>query len=87
MQCGYCTPAMILTAHALLARNPSPTRDDIVEAISGNICRCTGYAQIVEAIALAAERMRGMNQPAASYVRHHVRRQARLGECPLTLRK
>ncbi len=64
MQCGYCTPAMILTAHALIARNPSPTRDDIVEAISGNICRCTGYAQIVEAIALAAERMRGLNQPA-----------------------
>jgi carbon-monoxide dehydrogenase small subunit len=65
MQCGYCTPAMILTAHALIARNPEPTRDDIVEAISGNICRCTGYAQIVEAIALAAERMRGLNQPAA----------------------
>jgi carbon-monoxide dehydrogenase small subunit len=61
MQCGYCTPAMILAAHALLATNPSPTRDDIVEAISGNICRCTGYAQIVEAIALAAERMRGQN--------------------------
>ncbi|MFL6798659.1 MAG: (2Fe-2S)-binding protein [Xanthobacteraceae bacterium] len=63
MQCGYCTPAMILTAHALLAANPAPTRADIVEAISGNICRCTGYAQIVEAIALAAERMRGSNQP------------------------
>jgi carbon-monoxide dehydrogenase small subunit len=63
MQCGYCTPAMILAAHALLQKNPAPTRDDIVEAISGNICRCTGYAQIVEAIALAAERMRGLNQP------------------------
>ena len=49
MQCGYCTLAMILTAHALLARNRSPMRDDLVEAISGNICRCTGYAQIVEA--------------------------------------
>ena len=61
MQCGYCTPAMILAAHALLARNPQPTRDEIVEAISGNLCRCTGYAQIVEAIALAAERMRGQN--------------------------
>src|ERR1041384_6004499 len=61
MQCGYCTPAMILTAHALLAGNPAPTRDEIVEAISGNIFRCTGYAQIVEAIALAAERMRGAN--------------------------
>ena len=63
LQCGYCTPAMILAAHALLAGNPSPTRDEIVEAISGNICRCTGYAQIVEAIALAAERLRGANRP------------------------
>jgi aerobic carbon-monoxide dehydrogenase small subunit len=61
MQCGYCTPAMILAAHALLSKNPQPTRDEIVDAISGNICRCTGYAQIVEAIALAAERMRGQN--------------------------
>src|SRR5438552_4735220 len=64
MQCGYCTPAMILTAHALLAGNAAPTREEIVEAISGNLCRCTGYAQIVEAIALAAERMRGLNRPA-----------------------
>ncbi len=63
MQCGYCTPAMILTAHALLAGNLAPTREEIVEAISGNICRCTGYAQIVEAIALAAERVRGANAP------------------------
>jgi aerobic carbon-monoxide dehydrogenase small subunit len=66
MQCGYCTPAMILTAHAFLAGNPEPTRAEIVEAISGNICRCTGYAQIVEAIALAAERMRGANVPAGT---------------------
>ena len=63
LQCGYCTPAMILTAHALLASNPEPSREDIVHAISGNICRCTGYVQIVEAIALAAERMRGANRP------------------------
>jgi aerobic carbon-monoxide dehydrogenase small subunit len=63
MQCGYCTPAMILTGHALLARIPEPTREQIVDAISGNICRCTGYAQIVEAIALAADRMRGRNAP------------------------
>jgi carbon-monoxide dehydrogenase small subunit len=63
LQCGYCTPAMILTAHALLAGNSSPTREDIVDAISGNICRCTGYAQIVDAIALAAERLRGANRP------------------------
>jgi len=64
MQCGYCTPAMILVAHALLKDNPNPTREQIVDAISGNICRCTGYAQIVEAIALAAERLRGVNRPA-----------------------
>ncbi len=63
MQCGFCTPAMVLVAHALIADTPEPTREQIVEAISGNICRCTGYAQIVEAIALAAERMRGVNRP------------------------
>ena len=63
MQCGYCTPAMILAAHALLAKNLNPTREEIVDAISANICRCTGYAQIIEAIALAAERMSGQNQP------------------------
>jgi carbon-monoxide dehydrogenase small subunit len=63
LQCGYCTPAMILTAHALIAGNPEPTREEIVAAIAGNICRCTGYVQIVEAIALAAERLRGANLP------------------------
>ena len=63
MQCGYCTPAMVLTAHALLVDNPAPTPAQIVEAISANLCRCTGYAQIVEAIALAAERVRGLNRP------------------------
>ena len=53
-QCGYCTPAMVLTAQALLERNPDPSRDDITEAISANLCRCTGYGQIVEAIEYAA---------------------------------
>jgi carbon-monoxide dehydrogenase small subunit len=66
LQCGYCTPGMVLAAHALLARNRQPTREDIVEAISGNICRCTGYGQIVEAIEHAAERMRGANVPETS---------------------
>lgn len=61
MQCGYCTPAMILTARAFLQRNPQPSRSDIVDAISGCICRCTGYGQIVDAIALAAERLAGAN--------------------------
>ncbi len=61
LQCGYCTPGMILAGHALLARTLSPTRSEIVEAISGNICRCTGYGQIVEAIQLAADRLRAAN--------------------------
>ncbi len=63
LQCGYCTPGMILTAHALLRQTLTPSREDIVDSISGNICRCTGYGQIVEAIELAAERMRGANLP------------------------
>ena len=61
MQCGYCTPGMVLTAQALLNSNPNPTREEIVSAISANICRCTGYGQIVEAIALAAQRLSGLN--------------------------
>lgn len=56
-QCGYCTPAIILTARAMLERNPAPSRDEIRQAIAGNLCRCTGYVQIVDAIELAAERM------------------------------
>ena len=63
LQCGYCTPGMILAAHALLQRNVTPTREDIVEAISGNICRCTGYGQIVEAVEFAADRLRIANTP------------------------
>jgi len=56
-QCGYCTPGMLLTAKALLDANPTPTLDETKQALSGNLCRCTGYAKILEAIALAAERM------------------------------
>jgi aerobic-type carbon monoxide dehydrogenase small subunit (CoxS/CutS family) len=56
IQCGFCSPGMILTAYALLKENPSPTEEEIRRAISGNVCRCTGYAKIVEAIkSLAAE--------------------------------
>jgi carbon-monoxide dehydrogenase small subunit len=58
-QCGACTPGMILAAEALLRRNPSPTRDEIREAIAGNLCRCTGYVKIVDAIERAAAAMRG----------------------------
>jgi aerobic-type carbon monoxide dehydrogenase small subunit (CoxS/CutS family) len=56
-QCGYCTPGILLTAKALLASEPNPSRDRIREAISGNLCRCTGYQQIFEAIEEAARRM------------------------------
>ena len=58
LQCGYCTPGMVLAVHALLAVNPAPARADIDDALGGNICRCTGYVQIREAVDLAA-RLRG----------------------------
>ena len=57
-QCGYCTPGFLLAAQALLAANASPSRDEIKEALSGNLCRCTGYLKIFEAVEMAAERMR-----------------------------
>ena len=53
LQCGYCTPGMLMSATALLARNPSPSEDDVRVAIQGNICRCTGYVNIVEAVVAA----------------------------------
>ena len=56
-QCGFCTPGMLMAAKALIDRNPAPTRAEVVEAISGNICRCTGYEPIINAI-LAAARAR-----------------------------
>jgi aerobic-type carbon monoxide dehydrogenase small subunit (CoxS/CutS family) len=67
-QCGYCTPGMLLTAAALLARNPEPTRDQIREALSGIICRCTGYQQIFDAVETAAVIMRDRQaaQPVSS---------------------
>jgi carbon-monoxide dehydrogenase small subunit len=58
LQCGYCTPGMIMTAYWFLNRNPNPTEEEIRNAISGNLCRCTGYVKIVEAIQYAAELMR-----------------------------
>ena len=53
-QCGYCLPGILVSAKALLDRNPSPTRAEVVEAISGNICRCTGYEPIINAVLAAA---------------------------------
>ena len=56
VQCGFCTPGFVVATADLLARNPSPSEDEIREALSGNLCRCTGYQKIVEAVKMAAER-------------------------------
>lgn len=58
-QCGYCTPGFLLTAEALLEENPKPDRPEIKDALAGNLCRCTGYIKIYEAVELAAAKMRG----------------------------
>ena len=58
LQCGYCTPGMLMTAQGLLRSNPTPTEDQIRHGISGNLCRCTGYNKIVEAIQFAADKLR-----------------------------
>jgi len=58
LQCGYCTPGMMMTSYALLQRNGSPTEPEIRQAISGNLCRCTGYVNIVKAVQYAAEKLR-----------------------------
>ena len=57
MQCGYCIPGMLVAAHALLLKNTAPSLAEIKESIGGNLCRCTGYVQIIEAIELAAQRL------------------------------
>jgi carbon-monoxide dehydrogenase small subunit len=57
VQCGFCTPGLIVTAHDLLRRSPRPSEPEIREALAGNLCRCTGYQKIVEAVRLAAERL------------------------------
>ncbi len=61
LQCGYCTPGMLVATHSLLKTNPNPTAGEIRDAISGNLCRCTGYQQIVEAVQLAARRVAAGN--------------------------
>jgi len=62
-QCGYCTPGFLLTAESLLEQNATPSRQQIAEALAGNLCRCTGYLKIFEAVELAAARMRGEDPP------------------------
>jgi aerobic-type carbon monoxide dehydrogenase small subunit (CoxS/CutS family) len=59
LQCGYCTPGLLITMTAFLTENPSPTEIEVREALSGNLCRCTGYQHIVDAVLAAAARMRG----------------------------
>jgi carbon-monoxide dehydrogenase small subunit len=59
LQCGYCTPGILMTISAFLERNPDPTEAEVRHALSGNLCRCTGYQHIVDAVLLAASRMRG----------------------------
>ena len=66
IQCGFCTPGMIIATKALLDRNPDPSEDEIRTALSGNLCRCTGYGQIVTAVRLAAERLRRSSSSPAS---------------------
>ena len=61
LQCGYCTPGMIMTAVSLLEANPNPTEEEIRHGLEGNLCRCTGYVNIVESIRWAAEKMGGKN--------------------------
>ncbi|WP_413927142.1 (2Fe-2S)-binding protein [Clostridioides sp. ES-S-0145-01] len=60
VQCGYCTPGMIMSAKALLDKNPNPSEEDVRKSIDNNLCRCTGYVKIVEAILLSAKRMGGI---------------------------
>jgi carbon-monoxide dehydrogenase small subunit len=68
-QCGICTPGMLIAARALLDHDPQPTRRDITEAIAGNLCRCTGYVKIIEAIELAAKRSANSTASASTTLR------------------
>ncbi|MCC6313805.1 MAG: (2Fe-2S)-binding protein [Thermomicrobiales bacterium] len=63
LQCGYCTPGMIMSTHSLLKRNPNPSETEIRHALEGNLCRCTGYQNIVKAVQYAAEQMSGGSAP------------------------
>ena len=62
LQCGYCTPGLIMAAAGLLQETPQPSEEEVKFAIGGNLCRCTGYTKVIEAIMLAAERMSGAGQ-------------------------
>ena len=62
VQCGFCTPGMVMSAYALLSRKPDPTRAEIIEALSGNICRCTGYEKIFQSVERAAQLLAGKGE-------------------------
>ena len=68
LQCGFCTPGIIMSVHAMLHENPNPSEEDIRYGLSGNLCRCTGYQHIVEAVQLAAERLQGPQEPQEPHV-------------------
>ena len=68
LQCGYCTPGMMMTSLAFLQHNPNPSEQDIRIAISGNLCRCTGYVNIVKAVALSAKKMRELTEKPAEKI-------------------
>lgn len=73
IQCGFCTPGMVISTKALLDRNPDPTEAEIREALSGNLCRCTGYGQIIAAVRLSAERLQNLSVYGASSLREEGR--------------
>ena len=73
IQCGFCTSGMVISTKALLDRNPDPNEEEIRDALSGNLCRCTGYGQIVAAVRLAAERLRDLDSSPGSSLREDAR--------------
>ena len=85
-QCGYCTPGILVTAKALLDREPAPSMDRIREALAGNLCRCTGYHQIIEAVDAAAKKMPRSEAPSAARALS-IRRRAVGGGAPTELKK
>ncbi|MEM9803194.1 MAG: (2Fe-2S)-binding protein [Planctomycetota bacterium] len=78
LQCGFCQPGMMLSARALLDKSPEPSREEIQKALSGNLCRCTGYTQILEAVETALSEAVGRDAPRPAWVeeRNHVREEA-----------
>ena len=68
VQCGFCTPGMVISSYRLLSENPDPSEDEIKEAISGNLCRCTGYKQIINAVKIAAVKMKKLEETLSTQI-------------------